>query len=297
MVHTMSHTEVLQCSADDIWGACKHADDILPHLMPDFFTKSVFLQGHGEPGSIRIVKLGPAAPHAAEVKERMDTFDDATKTLGYTVLEGDRRYSSFSAQMKFVPAGKTTEAIWTATYEPVGDMGPPEHIKQIVVLVFKTLERAVLSRKTLSHTETLDASPDAIWEACKHADELLPKAMPEFFTSSTFLQGHGEPGSIRVVKMGPAIPHAGEVTERMDLFDEASKTLGYTVLQGDSRYHYFSATMKFAPGAAAAGTTDATWTATYVPVGDMGPPEHIKQIAILVFKALAGVAKANPTVA
>jgi len=30
-----------------------------------------------------------------------------------------------------------------------------------------------------------------------------------------------------------AIPHAGEVTERMDLFDEASKTLGYTVLQGD----------------------------------------------------------------
>ncbi len=59
MVHTMSHTEVLQCSADDIWGACKHADDILPRLMPDFFTKSVFLQGHGEPGSIRIVKLGP----------------------------------------------------------------------------------------------------------------------------------------------------------------------------------------------------------------------------------------------
>jgi hypothetical protein len=70
-----------------------------------------------------------------------------------------------------------------------------------------------------------------------------------------------------------AIPHAGEVTERMDLFDEASKTLGYTVLEGDSRYHYFSATMKFAP------------------------PEHIKQIAILVFKALAGVAKAKPTVA
>ncbi|KAH9541490.1 hypothetical protein CY35_14G067600 [Sphagnum magellanicum] len=251
MVHTMSHTEVLQCPADDIWGACKHADDILPHLMPDFFTKSVFLQVHGEPGSIRIVKLGPAAPHAAEVKGRVDTFDDTTKTLGYTVLEGDRRYSSFSAQMKFVPAGKTTEAIWTATYEPVGDMGPPEHIKQIVVLVFKTLERA---------------------EARKHADELLPKTMPAFFTLSTFLQGHGEPGSIRVVKMGPAIPHAEEVTERMDLLDEAGKTLTHTVLQADFRYHYFSATIKFAP-------------------------EHIKQIAILVFKALAGVAKANPTVA
>jgi hypothetical protein len=50
--------------------------------------------------------------------------------------------------------------------------------------------------------------------------------------------------------------------------------------------------MKFVPGAAA-GTTDAMWTATYVPVGDMGPPAHIKEIAILVFKALACAVKAN----
>jgi hypothetical protein len=59
MVHTLSHTEPLQCSADGIWEACKHADEILPALMPDYFTKSVFLQGHGEPGSIRVVKMGP----------------------------------------------------------------------------------------------------------------------------------------------------------------------------------------------------------------------------------------------
>jgi hypothetical protein len=58
----------------------------------------------------------------------------------------------------------------------------------------------------------------------------------------------------------------------MDFFDDANKALGYTVLEGDPRYHYFSAVMKFVPGAAA-GTTDAMWTATYVPVGDMGPPE------------------------
>jgi hypothetical protein len=50
--------------------------------------------------------------------------------------------------------------------------------------------------------------------------------------------------------------------------------------------------MKFVPGAAA-GTTQAKWTATYVPVSDMGPPEHIKAIAILVFKALAVAVKAN----
>ncbi|CAM6063629.1 unnamed protein product [Sphagnum tenellum] len=59
MVHTLSHTEPLQCSADGIWEALKHADEILPAVMPDYFTKSVFLQGHGEPGTIRLVKTGP----------------------------------------------------------------------------------------------------------------------------------------------------------------------------------------------------------------------------------------------
>jgi hypothetical protein len=64
------------------------------------------------------------------------------------------------------------------------------------------------------------------------------------------------------------------------------------VLEGDPRYLYFSAVMKFVPGAAA-GTTEAKWIATYIPVGDMGPPEHIKGTTKLVFKALAGAAKAN----
>ncbi len=63
MVHTVSHTELLQCSANDMWEAGKHADEILPALVPDYFTKSVFLEGHGEPGSIRIVKMGPGMAH------------------------------------------------------------------------------------------------------------------------------------------------------------------------------------------------------------------------------------------
>jgi hypothetical protein len=83
-------------------------------------------------------------------------------------------------------------------------MSPPEHIKQVIVHIFKTLERAVLSCKTLSHTEVdLAASPDAIWDVYKHVVELLPKYFPEFFLSSTFLKGHGEVGSIRVIKIGP----------------------------------------------------------------------------------------------
>ncbi|CAK9864910.1 unnamed protein product [Sphagnum jensenii] len=166
MMHTVSHTEVLQCSADDM--TC------------------------GRLATIAELSVG-------EIKERIDKIDDANKTLSTTVLEGDPRYSSFSAEIKFVPVGDTRcEAVWTAT----------------------------------------------------------------------FLKEHGEAGSNHAVKVDPMFPDVEEVSERMDFVDDANKTLGYTVVEGSPGYHYFNVGLKFALGATA-GTTDATWATTYVPMADM----------------------------
>lgn len=290
MSQTLSHTEILQCSADDIWEACRHADEILSHQMPEYFAKSEFEKGHGEPGSIRVITMGPAIKHAGRVKERMDKFDDATKTLGYTVLEGDKSYSSFSAEMQFAQQKDgTTAGTWTAKYEPVGEAGPPEHVKAIATMVMKALERAVNSRKTLTHTETLETTPDAIWRAGRNANEILCKALPQIFVSITTVEGHGGPGSIRVCKMGPAVPFADELTERVDLFDHANKKMGYSVLKGDPHYRHLSATIQYKDGPRD-GTTTAVWEATYVPEGDMGPPEHTINIVSLSWKAMAEAA-------
>ncbi len=58
--HTLSHSVVLEVSADDIWEVSKQVDEILPALEPEYFTKSTFIEGiAGEPGSIRLVKPGP----------------------------------------------------------------------------------------------------------------------------------------------------------------------------------------------------------------------------------------------
>jgi hypothetical protein len=82
------------------------------------------------------------------------------------------------------------------------------------------------------------------------------------------------------------------MSEHMDFVDDANKTLGYTVLEGNPGYHYFNVGLKFALGATA-GTTDATWTTTYVPMADMGPPEHVKDVDIKVLKAFVSATKAN----
>jgi len=58
--HTLSHTQVLEVSADDLWDISKQIDEILPALEPDYFTRSTYIEGiAGEPGSIRLVKPGP----------------------------------------------------------------------------------------------------------------------------------------------------------------------------------------------------------------------------------------------
>jgi len=87
-------------------------------------------------------------------------------------------------------------------------------------------------------------------------------------------------------------PHVEEAREHIDFIDDANKTLGYTVLEGNPGYHYFKFAFKFVPGATA-GTTDVTWTGTYIPMAHMGPPEHVKQISIKVIRALANAAKDN----
>ncbi len=149
-----------------------------------------------------------AVPHAGEWKERLDFFDEESKSSGFTIIGGDPRYNNVTSVIKCVASGKSsTEVTWTCTYEPVGDAPAPEHMKEGVVKVLKTLEKAVKSRQTLTHTETFDASPDAVWKAVHNLDNIVPKYLPDVFESATNISGqyYGKPGGIRIVKFGPGM--------------------------------------------------------------------------------------------
>ncbi len=150
-------------------------------------TKSTFIEGiAGEPGSIRLssnqaLVLQPkyflmqmarpqcdtplvfnvwldsciAVPHAGEWKERLDFFLTRRASLVGTQL------SEVILTIRMLPVWSnvsqveksSTEVTWTCTYEPVGDAPAPEHMKEGVVKVLKTLEQAVKSRQTFDpHT-------------------------------------------------------------------------------------------------------------------------------------------------
>lgn len=161
-----------------------------------------------------------AIPGAGSVKHRIDLVDDESKTLAYTVLGGDPSYSSFAAEMKFSPADdNTTEVIWTAKYEPVGEAGPPEHIKKNVIVTLKTFEKAVMENRVVRHTQTLNAPADTIWNILMHEDVILPKVIPHIIASYEFLEGNGEPGSIRLLKLGHGMHVASILCRKECLID------------------------------------------------------------------------------
>ena len=146
-----------------------------------------------------------AAIHGGgSVKHQVTKVDNETKTLGYTVLpEEDTMYSSFVSEMKFTATGdNTTEVTWTAKYEPVGEAGPPEEAKQMVIITMKAFERAVTEKRVVRHNRTLEAPCDTIWNILMHEDVILPKIIPHIIASYEFLEGNGEPGSIRLLKLG-----------------------------------------------------------------------------------------------
>jgi hypothetical protein len=53
-----------------------------------------------------------------------------------------------------------------------------------------------------------------------------------------------------------AIPNGGEVVERVDVLDDASRKAGYTVLKGDPRFKYVSAVAQYVRGRVPDGVPD-----------------------------------------
>ncbi|CAK9861962.1 unnamed protein product [Sphagnum jensenii] len=89
-----------------------------------------------------------------------------------------------------------------------------------------------------------------------------------------------------------AVEHAKQVNNSMDVIDEESKNLKYTIMDREQHYSSFAGMMKLTSGAEE-DTSDHSWEVHSRHLGDMGPPEHVKVNMIKVFKALESVINTN----
>ncbi|KAH7387467.1 hypothetical protein KP509_16G024300 [Ceratopteris richardii] len=79
----------LGIGVEEMWPALKNAVNLIVHHCPDFMSSCEMLHGDGGPGSIRLVKFGPASGLVTYAKEEIIEVDEENMKLTYLLLEGD----------------------------------------------------------------------------------------------------------------------------------------------------------------------------------------------------------------
>jgi len=136
------------------------------------------------------------------------------------------------------------------------------------------------------------------WRIAKNSQDLVPRLMPQVFSSIDLVQGDGSVGSVYEITMGPGVPgrRGKKVKERVDMLDDDTHTLTHTTLEGgDPRYSSFSSSINYEPGPYP-DSTIRTWTARYTvsPGSNAAPPEEMLQLTHKITEAIHSYAADNP---
>lgn len=77
----------------------------------------------------------------------------------------------------------------------------------------------------LDTTEELNVSVDRVWRASRDADNLMPKLVPDIFSSQEKLHGDGGVGTIRQITLGEGTNYT---PPRLAIYDLKSNDLRYS---------------------------------------------------------------------
>eukprot|EP00249_Psilotum_nudum_P036001 c6129_g1_i1 orf=213-683(+) len=152
MAMSISANIELQVLPSKLWEILTACDDFLAKLIPDVFASIEYIEGDGNVGTVRLIKFGPAADaHSITfVKEKLEIRDDATKTLTYSVIEGEilNFFKSYKATVTIAegadPSSCTVD--WTLEYELLNADGAFQELaKAGTVRIFKSIEAYLLA--------------------------------------------------------------------------------------------------------------------------------------------------------
>ncbi|CAA7409723.1 unnamed protein product [Spirodela intermedia] len=116
----------VKSSAERFWSAIAESTELFPKALPQQFKSIRTLEGDGKsPGSLRLIQYAPGTPVVTFTKERIETMDEAGKTVSYSVVGGEMAsfYSTFKATLRVAAAKKDDEeeegalVTWAVEYE------------------------------------------------------------------------------------------------------------------------------------------------------------------------------------
>ncbi|KAK9750999.1 hypothetical protein RND81_02G234700 [Saponaria officinalis] len=138
----------LKSSATKIWDAVKDSPNSFPKAMPHHYKSIEIVEGVDHVvGSVRLIKYAEGNPITFS-KEKIDVVDEATKTLAYSVIDGEaiNYYKDFKAQTVVEEKGDGSLVKWSCHFVKAEAAAPvtPEQLKEFAVATFKELDEHLL---------------------------------------------------------------------------------------------------------------------------------------------------------
>ncbi|KAF6157320.1 hypothetical protein GIB67_004258 [Kingdonia uniflora] len=128
---------------------------------------------------------------------------------------------------------------------------------------------------------------DKLWEAITESNTLFPKVFPDQYKSIEILEGDGKSvGSIRLITYAEGIPIITFAKEKIEVADQANKTISYSVIDGElaTFYKTFRATLQIT---AKGDGSLVKWSVEYEKANDEVPePDLVQDFALKTFTGL-----------
>lgn len=100
----------IDAPADEVWNTIRAFGD------GSWMGVEMDVEGEGV-GARRKIAMGPNT-----LVEECERLDDDEMVMGYTITDGaGLPFEDYHSTMTVKPAGDSSELVWHATYEPVGD--------------------------------------------------------------------------------------------------------------------------------------------------------------------------------
>ncbi|KAI3925568.1 hypothetical protein MKW98_001422 [Papaver atlanticum] len=132
--------EAKNCSADQFYSFLKTERTKLPQVFPLGFKSVDILAGDGKSvGTVRLSKIAMGTPNVVTVTDKTEAVDDESRTLGFSVIDGDllRMYTKFEYKLTVTPlvtqAGDKQSCLveWFVEYEKENEdvLNPTEYVE------------------------------------------------------------------------------------------------------------------------------------------------------------------------
>lgn len=139
----------LKSNPDKIWSSIRESDKLFPQAFPELYKSIDIVEGDGKSvGTVRHVKFAEGLPNFTESKEKVEMVDEAKKTLGYSVVEGDvlKFYKNFKSQLTVEPKGEGSLVKWSCEFEKAKEDAPDPELmfKGFAVKTFQDIDAYLL---------------------------------------------------------------------------------------------------------------------------------------------------------